>query len=217
MNHVKIKICGLRRPEDIAYVNEALPDYCGFVINVPKSRRCTTPDQVRTLRRMLSPEITPVGVFVNEASDTVAKLLLNGIISVAQLHGEEDENEIRMLQFGGAFPVWKAFRVPDPGSSEEEIVRWADQVEKSPADLVLLDRGGGGTGKTFDWSFARRIRRPYLLAGGIGAENVTEALDALHPWGVDMSSSVETEGVKDREKILAAVSEVREWNNRREA
>ncbi|MCC8066368.1 MAG: phosphoribosylanthranilate isomerase [Clostridiales bacterium] len=204
-NSVKIKICGLSRPEDIDSVNEARPDYCGFIINVPKSIRNTSPDQVRSLRAGLSPEIIPVGVFRNEPVETVAKLLLDGTIGVAQLHGNEDEAYIQRLRTFGDFTIFKAFRVPDFDAE------WARMVNESSADLVLLDNGSGGTGETFAWELAEQIHRPFLLAGGIGPDNLTEALDQLHPWGLDMSSSVETDGKKDRKKILAAVRKVREW------
>ncbi len=209
MNGTKIKICGLKRPEDIRYVNEARPDFCGFVIDVPKSTRCTTPDQVRALREDLSDEIVPVGVFVNEPVEAVAALLADGTIGAVQLHGGEDEDYIRRLRAFGTFPVWKAFRVPDAPCNPDETAAWLTRVEESSADLVLLDQGGGGTGRTFDWSFARQIRRPFVLAGGINEGNVTEAIRELHPWGVDLSSGVETDGVKDRKKILAVVSKVR--------
>ncbi|MCC8045564.1 MAG: phosphoribosylanthranilate isomerase [Clostridiales bacterium] len=208
-NSVKIKICGLSRLVDIDYVNEAEPDYCGFIINVPKSIRNTTPDQVRALRKNLSPKIIPVGVFRNAPVETVAELLQDGTIRVAQLHGSEDEDYIHQLRTFGSFPIFKAFRVPSlPAGSEtyeEELSCWADAVNQSSADMVLLDNGGGGTGKTFDWELAERIRRPYILAGGIGPDNIAEALKTLRPWCVDMSSSVETDGKKDREKILEAV------------
>ncbi|MCD7882997.1 MAG: phosphoribosylanthranilate isomerase [Lachnospiraceae bacterium] len=237
-NSVKIKICGLSRPVDIDYVNEAEPDYCGFIINVPKSIRNTTPDQVRALCKNLSPKIIPVGVFRNAPVETVAELLQDGTIRVAQLHGSEDEDYIHQLRTFGSFTIFKAFRVPslpagsekegladgtlpatlktddsargrissgDSETYEEELSRWADVVNQSSADMVLLDNGGGGTGKTFDWELAERIRRPYILAGGIGPDNIAEALKTLRPWCVDMSSSVETDGKKDREKILEAV------------
>ena len=83
------------------------------------------------------------------------------------------------------------------------------QAEKSPADLILLDNGAGGTGTVFDWSLLRHIKRPYFLAGGLGPHNLTEAIKTVHPWGVDMSSGVETDVAKDKEKILAAVAAVR--------
>ncbi len=211
---VRIKICGLSRPEDIEYVNEAKPDFCGFVIHVPKSIRNTAPDQVRALCSALSLDICPVGVFVNEPVQAVAEMLSEGTIKAAQLHGSEDESYMKELRSYGNFKIIKAFRVParaaDAGTREKQMMQWVKAVEDCSADLVLLDEGGG-TGRTFDWSMAKRISRPYLLAGGIGADNVTDALETLHPWGIDMSSSVETDGVKDREKILTVTAKVRDW------
>ncbi len=198
----KIKICGLSRPEDIAYVNEALPDFCGFVIDVPKSIRNTTPEQVRALRRLLRPEVIPVGVFRNASVEAVAELLQDGTIAAAQLHGSEDEEYIRRLKSMGDFTVIKAFH---------EGTLW--QAPGSSADYILLDHGSGGTGRTFDWSLAENISRPYFLAGGLGPDNIGRAIERLHPWAIDLSSSVETEGRKDREKILAAVRAVREYGN----
>lgn len=196
----KIKICGLSRREDIAYVNEALPDFCGFVINVPKSIRNTTPDQVRTLRQMLRPEILPVGVFRNAPVRLVAELLQEGTIAATQLHGNEDEDYIRQLKEVGDFTVIKAF-------NEQSL----ELAMESSADFVLLDHGGGGTGQVFDWALAEKISRPFFLAGGIGPDNIAQALRTLRPWAVDLSSSVETDGKKDRAKILAAVRAVRAY------
>ena len=94
----KIKICGLKRPEDITYVNEAKPDYCGFIIEFPKSSRNVTGVQVRKLTARLASDIIPVGVFVNAAPERVEELLLDGTIHIAQLHGQEDETYIRRIQ-----------------------------------------------------------------------------------------------------------------------
>ena len=168
---IRIKICGLSRAEDIAYVNEAMPDYCGFVINVPKSRRNTVPDQVRALVQKLSPAIIPVGVFRDEVIDTVEELLQDGTIRIAQLHGHEDESYIRELKSRGDYTVIRAF-------NETSF----DQAGRSSADYVLLDHAAGGTGETFDWSLARKVKRPFFLAGGIGPENLEEALTCVQPW-----------------------------------
>ena len=132
----KIKICGLSCPEDITYINEAKPDYCGFIIDVPKSRR---------------------NVSVSKDLDAAAA---------------------------------------------------------SNADLILLDHGKGGTGETFDWSLLEGwTKRPYFLAGGLNPENIPEAIQRIHPWGIDLSSAVETDGKKDREKILQAVKTVRNFES----
>lgn len=198
-NKVRIKICGLSRPEDIACVNEAKPDFCGFVINVPKSIRNTSPEQVRRLRENLSADIVPVGVFRDAPLELVVKLLQEGTISMAQLHGHEDEAYIRRLKDSGEFTIIKAF-------NEKTI----HQAMDSSADLILLDHGGGGTGEAFSWSLAAEITRPFFLAGGLGIHNIPQAIERLHPWAIDLSSKVETDGHKDREKILAAVRAVRE-------
>lgn len=197
-NRTKIKICGLSRMEDIAYVNEAMPDFCGFIINVPKSIRNVTPQQVRRLREGLSPDIIPVGVFRNEPIENVVSLLADGTIAMAQLHGSEDERYIRELKSRGDFTVIKAF-------NEQAFA----QAKASSADYILLDHAAGGTGETFDWALAGSIGRPFFLAGGIGPDNIAEALEKVHPWAIDISSKVETDGKKDREKILAAVRCVR--------
>lgn len=194
----KIKICGLKCPEDIAYVNEAKPDYCGFIIEFPKSSRNVTGDQVRILIAELDKNIIPVGVFVNAAPERVEELLFDGTIRIAQLHGQEDDDYIRRIQKNTGSQVIKAFSVKAAQDIELAL--------KSPADYILLDQGGGGTGQTFDWSLIPEIKRPFFLAGGLGADNMEQAVDTIRPYAVDLSSSVETDGVKDRSKILEAVS-----------
>ena len=194
----KIKICGLKCPEDIAYVNEAKPDYCGFIIEFPKSSRNVTGDQVRTLTANLHPDIIPVGVFVNASPERVEELLLDGTIQIAQLHGQEDEDYIRRIQRNTRHQVIKAFSVKTTQDIELAL--------QSPADYILLDQGSGGTGKTFDWSLIPEITRPFFLAGGLGPDNLEQAVRTIRPYAVDLSSSVETDGVKDRSKIVEAVN-----------
>ena len=200
----KIKICGLKRQEDIQYVNEALPDYAGFVIQVSFSRRSITAEELYKLRSRLSEKISPVGVFVNAPVELPAKLLREGILDMAQLHGQEDEEYIKRLKEETGRPVMKAFSVSAP----EDIQR----AFSSSADLILLDHGRGGTGKSFDWNLVKGEKnggRPYFLAGGITPEKIPQAVRRLKPYGIDLSSAVETEGKKDRRKILAAVAAVR--------
>lgn len=200
----RIKLCGLFRPEDIDFVNEAGPDYCGFVINFPKSHRSVAPEQLRALRRGLAEDVIPVGVFVDQPPELVAQLQNEGVIRIAQLHGGEDDDYIaRLRELTGGKPVWKAFRVRSAADAEA--------AESSCADLILLDNGKG-TGQAFDWSLIQDVSRPYLLAGGLTPENLPDAVEKLRPWGVDLSSGVETEGKKDREKMLAAVAAVRKEN-----
>ena len=194
----KIKICGLKRPEDITYVNEAKPDYCGFIIEFPKSSRNVTGDQVRTITANLHPDIIPVGVFVNASLERVEELLLDGTIQIAQLHGQEDEDYIRRIQRNTRHQVIKAFSVKTTQDIELAL--------QSPADYILLDQGSGGTGKTFDWSLIPEITRHFFLAGGLGPDNLVQAVRTIRPYAVDLSSSVETDGVKDRSKIVEAVN-----------
>ena len=197
----KIKICGLFRPCDIEYVNAVRPDWCGFSVNFPKSHRNRTPDQVRALRRGLAEGVVPVGVFVDQPVEDVAALLNDGTISVAQLHGHEDAAYIAALRAAApGHPVWRAFKVRGPEDLEA--------AGASPADLVILDNGYG-TGETFDWSMAGGVARPFLLAGGLTPENIPDAIRLLHPYGLDISSGVETDKQKDPEKIRAAVAAAR--------
>lgn len=208
MIKIKIKICGLRRPEDVEYVNEARPDYCGFIIQVPSSRRSVTAEQVYCLSRRLADGITAVGVFVNAELSFAESLLKTGVIDMAQLHGQEDEDYVRRLRAETGKPVIKAFSVV----SAEDL----DRAFSSCADMVLLDHGKGGTGTVFDWTVLEEYRaaggktaKPFFLAGGLGPDNISEAAVRCSPFGVDLSSAVETDGKKDREKIMAAVAAVR--------
>lgn len=197
----KIKICGLRRPEDIAYVNEAKPDFAGFIIDVPKSRRNVPREKVRELTALLSPEILPVGVFVNVSMETILSLVTDGTLKAVQLHGQESQSYLEELKKQVAVPLIRAFSIRSP----EDLT----EAEKSPADFVLLDNGAGGTGETFDWSLLSSFDRPFFLAGGLRLENITEAVSRFHPYALDLSSGVETDGYKDKEKIIAAVAAVR--------
>ena len=198
----RIKICGLTRPEDVRYVNTAKPDWCGFILNFPSSRRNVTLEQARALRAGLDPDIRPVGVFVDRPVEEVAALLNSGVISVAQLHGREDNAYISVLRtLAPGCVVWRAFQL----RSQADLAA----ADASGADLVLLDNGRG-TGQTFDWSLAGSVHRPFLLAGGLTPESIPRAVAALRPYGLDLSSGVETDGVKDPAKIQAAVTAARE-------
>lgn len=197
----KIKICGLSRPEDVAFVNEAKPDYAGFVIQVPKSIRNVSVQTLYRLRKQLREEIPAVGVFVDAPLDLVVNLCRNKILSYVQLHGQENGEYIKRLKEQTEVPVIQAFSI----SSREDVQKAA----ASQADYPLLDHGRGGTGESFDWSLISHMERPYFLAGGLTSKNVGEAIETLHPFAMDMSSSVETDGKKDYEKIMAAVAAVR--------
>lgn len=196
---MKIKICGLFRHEDIEYVNEAIPDYIGFVF--ADSKRRVTAKQAAALKKELNPVIAAVGVFVNAPAEEVADLLNEGIIGIAQLHGTEDEAYIERLRHDTQSQIIKAIRVDTP----EDIYA----AQNSPADFLLLDHGSGGTGRSFDWSFVGDSQKPFFLAGGIHAGNLGLAMSAGKPYAIDISSGAESDGVKDREKILELVRRVK--------
>lgn len=196
---MKIKICGLFRDCDIDYVNEAMPDFIGFVF--AKSRRQVTLEWAEAARPRLRPGITPVGVFVNEPIINVTRLLNDNIIEMAQLHGDEDENYLQELKSLTSKPIIKAVRV----SSHKDI----EDAQHTVADFLLLDNGTGGTGESFDWSLVKQVQKPFFLAGGLKAANIEQALSVTSPYAVDMSSGVETEGQKDRNKILEIVRRMR--------
>ena len=200
----KIKICGLRRPQDIEAVNAARPDFAGFVVEVPGSRRSVDKRELRELAGRLEEGILSVGVFVNAPPELVAELLEEGTLDLAQLHGQEDEIYMAELRRLTEKPLIQAFSI--------QTGQAAEQALESRADYLLLDQGRGGTGQTFDWSLLPEINRPFFLAGGLGEENLERAIRQVRPWAVDLSSSLETDGQKDPEKIRRAVELVRRLN-----
>ena len=198
----KIKLCGLSRDCDIEAANALRPDYIGFVFAV-KSRRYVPPETAAELKQLLIPEIRAVGVFVDEAPERVARLLNDGVIDLAQLHGSEDEGYIRRLRNLTDGLLIQAFRI----RTEKDLRR----AEMSTADEILLD-AGAGTGTVFDWTLLQGAERRYFLAGGLNPENVRDAIRSVGPYGVDVSSGIETDSRKDQEKMAAFVDAVREEN-----
>ena len=196
----KIKMCGLSRIEDIEAVNAIKPDYIGFVFAEISKRRVSALEASK-LKSKLDPDIKAVGVFLDDKLDFVASMLNLGIVDVVQLHGSEDEEYIERVRQITSKPIIKAFII----RSKEDVER----AEKSTADYILLD-GGKGEGKVFDWSLLKDIKRPYFLAGGLNTGNASDAVKALKPYAVDVSTGIETDGVKDREKMTAFANAVRE-------
>ncbi|MCI8936291.1 MAG: phosphoribosylanthranilate isomerase [Lachnospiraceae bacterium] len=195
----KIKICGLKSEEDISYANDLKPDYIGFVFLKGRARY-VSPEKAARLRSLLHPSIQCAGVFVNEPIEHVAALLQSGTIQCAQLHGQEDTDYAQKLQLLCRKPVIKAF-----------IIKTAKDLEAAlayPCDYLLLDNGMG-TGESFDWSLIHGIDRPFFLAGGLNPGNVKDAILKTHPYGVDASSGVETDGCKDYTKMKAFIHAVR--------
>ncbi len=193
-----VKVCGIRRREDVECLNRAKPDMAGFVFYGP-SRRCVSLAQAAELRQGLDASVRAVGVFVDEDPRVVAEAAGSGAIDIVQLHGCEDEEYIRGLRKMTDAPIIKAFVLK--GRSD------ADAAESCSADMVLLD-AGMGSGRTFDWSLASKMERDYILSGGLTPENVALAIEELSPYGVDVSSGVETDGSKDGGKIDRFMSAV---------
>lgn len=200
MTKTKIKICGLSRERDIDYANQYLPDYVGFVLHYPKSRRYISVERAQELGRLLNPGIQIVGVLVDQPLETAVSLLSDCVIDIAQLHGHEDEAYIKALKERTGKEVWKAFQI----RSAEDVAA----AKASSADMVVLD-SGMGSGEVFDWSLIADFDRPYFLAGGLSPQNAVRCVKQLHPYGIDLSSGVETNGVKDKGKISSVIHAVR--------
>ena len=177
----KIKICGLKRSEDVDYVNTYQPDYVGFVF-AGKKRKITY-DQAKELKKDIS---------------FVEKLVKNDVIDLVQLHGQETNEYIKILKQKIDVPIIKAIQIKNDDSFNVDY----------DVDYYLFDHGSGGTGESFDWSMLKEVNKPVFLAGGINLSNIDEALK-MNVYGLDVSSGVETDGFKDREKIKEIVRRVR--------
>ncbi len=200
----KIKLCGIRRDEDIRIINRYLPDYCGFILSKP-FKRYVSFDELSRMRPDIDKRISVCGVFVDETEEYILSFVKAGIIDIIQLHGDEDESYIyklsgKLLGLKKEIPLIKAFRI----QSDNDIRR----AKESFADLILLD-SGQGSGKSFDWSLINEMGRDYILAGGLGENNIASAIRKHSPYAVDVSSGAETDGFKDEEKIKNIIREVR--------
>ena len=183
---VKIKICGLRRSCDIEYVNAVRPEYIGFVLS-PGFRRSISEETARRLRESLAPGINAVGVFVDDSAERINGLVRRGIIDTVQLHGGESPAFCRSINA----PVIKYF------NCASGVPCGLDEYD---TEYFLFD-SGTGTGKCFEWQNIPKTDKPFFLAGGLDESNVRRAAEILRPYAVDVSSSVETNGGKDYEKI----------------
>ena len=221
----KVKMCGISKVETIPAVVEAKPDYMGLVF--APSKRQVTVDQAKTLVEELHKQyanrynrdaeqcsnqtlihqefIKTVGIFVNETLDNLVTIATEVNLDAVQLHGDEDEAFIQSLKERTNVEVWKAVQIRSAADAEA----WID----SSADMLLFDAyhkdERGGTGEVFDWSCLDEFERPFMLAGGIDSTNVARAIRTVRPYGIDISSGIETEGVKDDEKIKAFTNIVR--------
>lgn len=196
---MRVKICGIRSAADVDLVNAYRPDWIGLVIDVPALFRSVTIEQARALSKRVDEGIGVVGVFVDCPLDTIASLLEEGVITMAQLHGSQSEADVAWLREKTGRPVLRAFEV----KSEQDIAL----AQKSGADFVLLD-GGKGQGKPFDWTLLESMTRPFGLAGGVDVALVEAARQAGASW-IDVSSAVETDQKKDGEKMKALIARCR--------
>ncbi|MBR1693626.1 MAG: phosphoribosylanthranilate isomerase [Lachnospiraceae bacterium] len=210
---VKVKICGLRRLEDVEAVNRYRPDYVGFVF--ARSKRQVTPDEAKRLSGKIRPDIRRVGVFVDQSPELLAQLLLDGTVDFLQLHGAEDaayeQTLSQLLREGG-------IRKPQEHLIKAYRIRGREDFEnlgQTMCKYLLLDaysvKCEGGNGESFDWSLITRIQKPFFLAGGIGLNNVEAAVKDVRPYGVDVSSSLETDGYKDETKIKQFMERIRSY------
>ena len=196
----KIKICGLKRLDDIEIVNKYKPDYIGFVF--ADSKRKVTSDLACKMKKNLDSSIKSVGVFVDEDIDVIIKLYDEGIIDIAQLHGLENEEYIKKLKQKSNYKLEIINSIEM--SDEKDLLGY----ENSLADYLLLD-SGKGSGKTFDWRLIRKdLKKEFFLAGGLNSKNISKAIEEFNPYAVDLSSSVETDGYKDELKIKEVMEEV---------
>jgi len=212
----------LSREQDIDYVNEGHPDYAGFVF--AQSKRQVTPGTAEHLRSRLADGIVPVGVFVDAKIDEITALYRSGVISIAQLHGGEDDDYIiKLKEKNSGLPVIKVYkfltikRKKKPAEKEEvkqdfAYSAYSGIINNKNSDYILID-SGAGSGKTFNWELLKKLKieKPWFLAGGINTDNIARAL-ALNPFAVDISSGAETDGIKNREKILQLIASARKGN-----
>lgn len=203
---MKLKFCGIRRKEDVCFCNQLLPDYMGMILS-PGFRRSVSPTLAAELAAEKRKEIRAVGVFVDAPVEEMVQMAKRIPLDVIQLHGEETAEIIAALREKTGLPVWKAVRM----QKLQDI--WA--ARQFGADMLLIEGftpgQAGGTGQTADWQLLAEaaLTESYFLAGGLCPENLRAALTQLHPTGVDLSSGIETDGVKDWEKMREIVKIVR--------
>lgn len=198
----RIKLCGMFRDEDVVALNRVMPDACGFIFAFPKSHRNVSRKTLERLLLQVDEHIFRTMVLVDQRWQHAAYYQALVGTDIIQLHGHEDNDYIEQLRTKMHSGIIQAFRVRGQADVERALA--------SAADMVLLD-AGQGSGETFDWDLVDGFaaRRPFMLAGGLTPDNVAEAVRTLHPWGVDMSSGIETRGRKDPKKMAAAVAAVR--------
>lgn len=204
---MKIKICGLRSSEDVSYVNLFMPDYAGFIL-APGFRRTVAIEDAKFFASKINKGISKVGIFLDQPVESVAYHADYVGLDIIQLHGNEDNDYISALRKITDAEIWNVFKVKNTEEIENSLA--------SSADMILFDTYmpdiAGGTGKKVNTEILKQcnINRDYILAGGIDTENLAEILDGISPYGIDVSSGVETNGIKDVEKIGKIIKQIRE-------
>lgn len=197
MSYLRVKICGITREEDALRAVRHGADAVGFIL-WPGSPRAISLERAAAIARVLPPFVLKVGVFVDASPDAIERAAATAGLDVAQLHGDEDVDLYRNL----AVRIWKAVPLSEPDDVEEALALPADVT---PLIDALDRKKRGGTGRRAAWDLAAQVAkaRPIVLAGGINAENIIDAVELVHPWGVDVSSSLEdSPGIKNASKVV---------------
>ena len=204
---MKLKFCGLRRAEDMAWFNESPADYLGFVF-APGRRQvdaAAASGLLRLLDESLRKSVRSVGVFSDQNLEEVVEIAAAAGIDILQLHGNEDAAYLLELKRRTGKEIWKAIKCTEENLSGFNAI---------PADKILIDSAkGGGSGTLADWGliagFKAGFDKPWILAGGLDGGNIQEAMRLLEPYGVDISSGIERDGFKDPELMKEIVRKVK--------
>ncbi|SHJ54656.1 phosphoribosylanthranilate isomerase [Hathewaya proteolytica DSM 3090] len=201
----KIKICGLKTMRDIDYINELMPDYVGLVF--ADSKRKVSLEQAITMRISIKNNIKVVGVFLDEDREKVLDTAKKLRLDVIQLHGEEDLEYMEYLKMKSEAEIWKAVCI----KCQKDL----EKIREYEGYKLLLDGASAGQGKCFDWSLVEnKVCGNIILAGGINCNNVQHGIYMFKPFAVDVSSAVETEGIKDYIKMKEFIGKVRQYDKR---
>ena len=194
----RVKICGINSPEDVEIVNELKPDYVSFAFY--KNKRQVTYEKARKLKQILDKDIRVIGVFVDENTNVVASAANDDLLDVIEFHGNEGPGEIERIKAFTEKPIIQGFRIRSRGDVELALDSHADSI------LMYSD---SESGIPMDWKLLMNVTRPYFLAGGLNADNIEKAIKICHPFAVSVTTGVETDGIKDREKMAAFIKMAR--------
>ena len=194
----RVKICGINSPEDVEIVNELKPDYVSFAFY--KNKRQVTYEKARKLKQILDKDIRVIGVFVDENTNVVASAANDDLLDVIEFHGNEGPGEIERIKAFTSKPIIQGFRIRSRADVEVALDSHADSI------LMYSD---SECGVPMDWKLLTNVTRPYFLAGGLNAYNIEKAIKICHPFAVSVTTGVETDGIKDREKMAAFIKMAR--------